>query len=147
MTITPERIAELRALALAATPGEWRWHTGCSWRRLTAYDDRGRYDRDGNVACPYVASDGHPDMSIGENDQAFIAAFNPQTALALLDALSAQSGWREGVEAAARVATKMFPRGGAHTYASENADAYRAQEHAAEQIAAAIRALQPPVKP
>ena len=40
----------------------------------------------------------------------------------------------------ARIAERRFARGSAHTYASENADTYIAQEDAAEVIAAAIRA-------
>jgi hypothetical protein len=47
-------------------------------------------------------------------------------------------------ERCAKVAERMFPRGSAHTYASENADLYRAQEATCEQIAAAIRALRDP---
>lgn len=43
-------------------------------------------------------------------------------------------------EACARIAEARFPRGRAHTYASENADRYIALEDAAEVIAAAIRA-------
>ena len=36
------------------------------------------------------------------------------------------------------IARRKFPRGGAHTYASENADRYTAMEEAAEMIAEAI---------
>ena len=44
------------------------------------------------------------------------------------------------LEEAARVAEKAFG-GKAHTYASENADIYRAQDAACERIASHIRAL------
>ena len=50
-----------------------------------------------------------------------------------------RAGRREGLEEAAKVAEQRFPRGGAHTYASENADIYLANENAAEAIAEAIR--------
>lgn len=42
--------------------------------------------------------------------------------------------------ACAELARSTYPRGGAHTYASENADIYIACENAAERIAAAIEA-------
>lgn len=38
---------------------------------------------------------------------------------------------------------KVFPRGSAHTYASENADIYRAQEKSCEMCAEAIYPLLP----
>jgi len=44
-------------------------------------------------------------------------------------------------ERAAHVAGTKWPRGGAHTYASENADRYHALEDASEVIATVIRAL------
>jgi hypothetical protein len=45
------------------------------------------------------------------------------------------------LEEAAKVAERVFPRGAMHTYASENAVVYIAQERACELAAAAIRAL------
>lgn len=48
---------------------------------------------------------------------------------------------RLALRRAAKVARERFPRGGAHTYASENADRYRALEDASEDIASAIEAL------
>lgn len=44
----------------------------------------------------------------------------------------------EQLERDAKIAESLFPRGGAHTYASENADRYIALEDAAQEIAAAI---------
>lgn len=45
------------------------------------------------------------------------------------------------VEECAKVAEEVYPRGSAHTYASENTGVYVAQECASELIAAEIRAL------
>jgi hypothetical protein len=45
------------------------------------------------------------------------------------------------LEEAARVAESLYPRGSAHTYASENADRYIAQEDTCESVASEIRAL------
>lgn len=45
----------------------------------------------------------------------------------------------EALERAAVAGRKAWPK--AHTYASENADMYRAQDHAVETVLAAIRAL------
>jgi hypothetical protein len=56
------------------TPGPWKWWTSNSWRRLTAHDVAGRYERDGNVLCPIKCRDGHPDVIISEADMALIAA-------------------------------------------------------------------------
>mgnify|MGYP001575287528 CR=1 FL=1 len=47
---------------------------------------------------------------------------------------------REEREACAKIAANVYPRGSAHTYASENADVYQAQESASERIAKVIRA-------
>lgn len=43
------------------------------------------------------------------------------------------------IEECARAAEKAWPR--AHTYASENADIYRGQDHAVRTVVKAIRAL------
>lgn len=55
--------------------------------------------------------------------------------------------WLAGYEAAkaqaAAVARATFPRGSAHTYASENADIYLAQEAACERAATRILAMEP----
>ena len=56
--------------------------------------------------------------------------------------LTQQLTRRLTIEEAAKVAAQMWPRGGAHTYASENADRYIALENASEHIAARIRQLE-----
>jgi hypothetical protein len=72
---------ELLAKARAATPGRWRWWTSNSWRRLTA--DGGQ---EGGVLCPYVSrSDGHPDISVTDEDMAHIEAAQPATVVKLLE--------------------------------------------------------------
>jgi tRNA threonylcarbamoyladenosine modification (KEOPS) complex Cgi121 subunit len=45
----------------------------------------------------------------------------------------------EIIEECAKAAEKAWPR--AHTYASENADLYRGQDHAVRMVVEAIRAL------
>lgn len=70
MTRPTEAIERLEELAKAATPGPWEWFTSCSWKRLK-HNSRGLTL---NVAEPFVASDGHPDMTISRDDMAFIAA-------------------------------------------------------------------------
>lgn len=57
------------------TPGPWQWWTSNSWRRLTAHNKLGgQYEREGNVLCPVVARDGHPDLNVTDADMALIAA-------------------------------------------------------------------------
>jgi len=84
--------AELRKLAEAATPGPWEATDGVVW-----------IDTREQVCCGlccgrgYQECCGEPDVIGGQEkvadanapDAAFIAAFNPQTAIALLDALTA----------------------------------------------------------
>ena len=50
-------------------------------------------------------------------------------------------GFQEGLESAAKVAETIYPK--AHTYSSENADIYRAQDGTMKSIAKAIRNLKP----
>lgn len=52
------------------TPGPWKWWTSNSWKRLKR-DDVGIIQ---NVLEPYVCSDGHPDLSVSDEDMALIAA-------------------------------------------------------------------------
>jgi hypothetical protein len=86
---------ELRKIAEAATPGPWKWWTSCSWRRL-------KHDRPGlsmNVAEPFIARDGHPDLDISEANATYIASFSPSTTRALLDQVQEL---REALEAIER---------------------------------------------
>lgn len=80
-TLTPERIAALRAAAEAATPGPWEVQDGCSWRRIGRRHPDGR---DGDVLCPIVQRDGHPDLLATPTTLAYIAAASPDLILALL---------------------------------------------------------------
>lgn len=55
--------------------GPWRWWTSNSWRRLTAHNlPGGQYKQEGDVLCPIVAKDGHPDLAVSEEVMAAIAA-------------------------------------------------------------------------
>ena len=79
--------AELRKLAEAATPGPWEalGPPHCPWFV--------RGPRPANMAyTPQILGDdytGFGDEEQKEADSKFVAAFNPQTAIALLDALTA----------------------------------------------------------
>lgn len=64
------KLREIEERARAATPGPWRWWTSNSFRRLSS-DATGK---DGDVAHAFTHPvDRHPDISIREADQAFIA--------------------------------------------------------------------------
>lgn len=72
--------SELRRLAKAATPGEWRVQTGCSWRRI------GTDNGDGDVLRPCThPHDGWPDIAAPVENLEYIAAANPKAIIALLD--------------------------------------------------------------
>lgn len=66
----------------------------------------------------------------GEHADLFVAYLNAAYA----------AGRAGGIEKAAKVAEKAYG-GPAHTYASENAELYRAQDEACAKIAASIRSL------
>lgn len=68
-------LKRLRELATAATPGDWRYIG-----QGDIEDENGR-----DIGCVYLRSDSGPDAN-----GMFIAAANPQTVLALLDALEAE---------------------------------------------------------
>ncbi|PZM88850.1 MAG: hypothetical protein DIU79_16255 [Actinobacteria bacterium] len=94
--LTLERLSELRRIAEAATPGPW-WVDG--WEARTKDGDR-------FIASIAPAFQGaSPDASCWEVDANIqhIAAFDPTTALELLDALTAARAeterWREKYEA------------------------------------------------
>jgi hypothetical protein len=69
---------KLKTLALAATPGPWRWWTRDSLLRLTGGDGN-----DGGVLHAYTYGSG-ADISCTTRDQAFIEAANPTAILRLL---------------------------------------------------------------
>lgn len=54
----------------AHTPGPWTWWTSNSWKRLK-HDERGKSS---NVLEPFVCKDGHPDLSVTDEDMALIKA-------------------------------------------------------------------------
>lgn len=58
---------DLAALVAQATPGPWKWWTSNSWRRLSS--ER----QEGGVICPFVARDGHPDLTVSDADARLIA--------------------------------------------------------------------------
>src|SRR5690606_29549378 len=82
--LTPERLAELRRIAEAATPGPWQWA-----------GSRDKGDPHAYVYAGDYASEGEPDLwceivsEYPEADAQHIATFDPTTALALLDRIEA----------------------------------------------------------
>lgn len=82
--------------------------------------------REGRTQCPDHLPDS-PDLWCSNCDQ---------YRRALLALLAHEAEVREEC---AKIAERRFPRGSAHTYASENADRYIAQEETCELIAKAIR--------
>src|SRR5690606_14524732 len=82
--LTPERLAELRRIASAATPGPWQWA-----------GSRDKGDPHAYVYAGDYASEGEPDLwceivsECPEADAQHIATFDPTTALALLDRIEA----------------------------------------------------------
>jgi len=77
--ITPARLAELREIASAATPGPWEAGTDC-WAETI-------------ITNQMLHGNATTDLQT-ERDHAHIAAFDPATALALLDALEQAQGDR-----------------------------------------------------
>lgn len=97
MTITPERIAELRRLAEAATPGEW---IACIGKddpmHHGPYAVRGVLEGGAFILCQCNTNF----MPQAEHDGRYIAAANPQTMLELLHALADAERRAEAAEAA-----------------------------------------------
>ena len=92
--LTPERLAELRRIAEAATPGPLTVHL-CDDARYAAFVD-----------APHLGPDA-PELAVFliERDARFFAEFDRDTALALLDrieALEAENERLRQIEAAAR---------------------------------------------
>lgn len=80
------KLSELKAAAMAATPGPWKWFTSNSMARLSSTPS----GKDGDVISAFRASDGVPCVSVSQSDMAFIAAANPAAVLALLAELEAR---------------------------------------------------------
>jgi len=74
-------IEEIEKMLEGITWGEWQLWDGCSWRRF------GQEGKSEPFIEPYVASDGHPDLSFrNHNDPGFICAA-PQIIRQLLEDL------------------------------------------------------------
>jgi hypothetical protein len=68
------------------TPGEWKWWTSCSWRRLRSEQGHGKTL---DVLMPVSAPDGQPDIIVSDEDMNMIEA-----APEMIDALR-QWAWAE----------------------------------------------------
>lgn len=111
--------AELRRIAKAATPGEWRVQTGCSWRRI------GTDNGDGDVLRPCThPHDGWPDIEAPVENLEYIAAASPKTILALLDEIDGIKAENEALKAEAR---KCFEDALEHARAADELEAERDQ--------------------
>jgi hypothetical protein len=80
---------ELKRLALAATPGPWKWWTSNSELRLTGADLK-----DGGVLHAYKHST-WADISCSAANQDFIAAANPAAILKLIAEIDRLSNWKQ----------------------------------------------------
>ncbi|MDQ7101463.1 ead/Ea22-like family protein [Serratia sp. MF2] len=81
-----DKFSELKAAAMAATPGPWEWFTSNSMARLSSTPS----GKDGDVLSAFRASDGVPCVSVSQYDMAFIASANPAAVLAMLADLEAK---------------------------------------------------------
>ncbi|HIE0939497.1 TPA: ead/Ea22-like family protein [Serratia marcescens] len=81
-----DKFSELKAAAMAATPGPWEWFTSNSMARLSSTPS----GKDGDVLSAFRAFDGVPCVSVSQRDMAFIAAANPAVVIALLAELEAK---------------------------------------------------------
>jgi hypothetical protein len=76
------RLAKLRQLAEAATPGPWQWEDDGDGRTLVTVN----VSVVGGAILWARTDEGYQiDLQLGPEDQNFIAAADPQTILALLD--------------------------------------------------------------
>lgn len=87
------KLSELKAAALAATPGPWEWFTSNSMARLSSTPS----GKDGDVLSAFRAFDGVPCVSVSQRDMAFIAAANPAVVIALLAELEFEKQNNAGV--------------------------------------------------
>lgn len=82
--LTPERLQELRRIAEAATPGPWD---------TTRYNGGLRFDGPLRVYAGTDPEYGEPrPIPASDADNRYIAAFDPQTVLAMLDEIERLQG-------------------------------------------------------
>jgi len=84
MTMTKEKLAELKRLAKQATPGEWGFGSYAAGILITAEGRDKHYPiatMNGDWAIPWDSTE---ESKLAFNDASFIAAANPQTILSLI---------------------------------------------------------------
>jgi hypothetical protein len=87
----PTYLDQIEAIDRARPPGPWEWWTSNSWRRLT-------HEREGDVLCPIVCRDGHPDINISEAMMEWIVAMERFAPWAIAKLRSAAEFVRQGSE-------------------------------------------------
>ena len=107
LDLPAERITALRDIANAATEGPWRVIEGDGWDGPgVAMDESGM-----QIGIAYICEKFGQGESEGEDDAAFVAAFDPPTVLALLDRVEelgrdlaavtvSRDGWQTRAESA-----------------------------------------------
>jgi hypothetical protein len=115
-------IDHLERLAQAATPGPWINSQDASTPEYSAVSSRAK-------SCGVALCE-------EDSDAAYIAALSPERVLALIKCVRA-ADILVGMERAAKIAANLYPP--KHSFASENAELYRAQDETRRAIAAASR--------
>src|SRR5690606_1065250 len=82
--LTPDRLAELRRIAEAATPGPWEWRMSKDGRILDLITLETGYNEE--IITPSHVSAW---LQVNRGLKDFIPAFDPPTVLALLDEIAA----------------------------------------------------------
>lgn len=106
--IKPEKdlVQEARELISKATPGPWAVWDSCSWRRIGTREPFA----DGNVICPIIQRDGHPDL-LARREDLELAARAPELLDSLCDRVEAaeedQKFLGDRLEAQAEVMSKV----------------------------------------
>ena len=121
--LTPEKLAELRRLAEAATPGPWEAFGAVDGRRGERWLG---VTTDMRAIESARAGDVFAAQNCTRQDALFIAAANPATVLALLDAAAERdalaAAWDEGHQAGhedARAVQSTYPEPTPNPYRAE----------------------------
>ena len=123
--LTKERLAELRRMLAAATPGKWYWATSNSRKRINSTHEC--WTRDGAVLDAFRASDGVPCVSVRDEDMAVIVEAHNSLG-ELLDLASDGLLWRR----LRKLLDEMDPRASYRIPAFDAISAVLGEEEAVE---------------